>query len=58
MTSIEELCAVDLYGSDAYMNRAKLASVVSACKHLQRAGFLHVLLPSQVTIAHLFLHFC
>ncbi|XP_073085590.1 DNA-dependent protein kinase catalytic subunit isoform X1 [Manis javanica] len=50
--SIEELCAVDLYGSDAYMNRAKLASVVSACKHLQRAGFLHVLLPSQSADQH------
>ncbi|KAI5273209.1 Dna-Dependent Protein Kinase Catalytic Subunit [Manis pentadactyla] len=50
--SIEELCAVDLYGPDAYVNRAKLASVVSACKQLQRAGFLHVLLPSQSADQH------
>uniref|UniRef100_A0A8C7BY96 DNA-dependent protein kinase catalytic subunit n=1 Tax=Neovison vison TaxID=452646 RepID=A0A8C7BY96_NEOVI len=45
--SIEELCAVDLYGPDAYVDRAKLVSVVSACKQLHRAGFLHVVLPSQ-----------
>uniref|UniRef100_A0A452TWS2 DNA-dependent protein kinase catalytic subunit n=1 Tax=Ursus maritimus TaxID=29073 RepID=A0A452TWS2_URSMA len=52
--SIEELCAVDLYGPDAYMDRAKLMSVVSACKQLHRAGFLHVVLPSQVTTHHSF----
>ncbi|XP_072660795.1 DNA-dependent protein kinase catalytic subunit isoform X6 [Canis lupus baileyi] len=45
--SIEELCAVDLYGPDAYVDRATLASVVSACKQLHRAGVLHVVLPSQ-----------
>eukprot|EP00069_Balaena_mysticetus_P017385 bmy_10601T0 len=45
--SIEELCAVDLYGLDAHVSRAKLASVVSACKQLHRAGFLHVVAPSQ-----------
>ncbi|GAB5583955.1 DNA-dependent protein kinase catalytic subunit isoform X1 [Prionailurus iriomotensis] len=45
--SIEELCAVDLYGPDASVDRAKLASVVSACKQLHRAGFLHVVLPFQ-----------
>ncbi|XP_068381983.1 DNA-dependent protein kinase catalytic subunit isoform X2 [Eschrichtius robustus] len=45
--SIEELCAVDLYGLDAHVRRAKLASVVSACKQLHRAGFLHVVAPLQ-----------
>uniref|UniRef100_A0A452TWI8 DNA-dependent protein kinase catalytic subunit n=1 Tax=Ursus maritimus TaxID=29073 RepID=A0A452TWI8_URSMA len=50
--SIEELCAVDLYGPDAYMDRAKLMSVVSACKQLHRAGFLHVVLPSQSADQH------
>nr|XP_025866823.1 DNA-dependent protein kinase catalytic subunit isoform X1 [Vulpes vulpes] len=45
--SVEELCAVDLYGPDAYVDRATLASVVSACKQLHRAGVLHVVLPSQ-----------
>jgi len=50
--SIEELCAVDLYGPDAYVDRAKLASVVSACRQLHRAGFLHVVLPSQSADQH------
>uniref|UniRef100_A0A452QYJ1 DNA-dependent protein kinase catalytic subunit n=1 Tax=Ursus americanus TaxID=9643 RepID=A0A452QYJ1_URSAM len=50
--SIEELCAVDLYGPDAYVDRAKLMSVVSACKQLHRAGFLHVVLPSQSADQH------
>ncbi|XP_077622037.1 DNA-dependent protein kinase catalytic subunit [Crocuta crocuta] len=45
--SIEELCAIDLYGPDASVDRAKLACVLSACKQLHRAGFLHVVLPSQ-----------
>ncbi|XP_053516892.1 DNA-dependent protein kinase catalytic subunit isoform X2 [Artibeus jamaicensis] len=45
--SIEELCATDLYGLDACVERAKLSSVVSACKQLHKAGFLHVILPSQ-----------
>ncbi|XP_024434002.2 DNA-dependent protein kinase catalytic subunit isoform X1 [Desmodus rotundus] len=45
--SIEELCAVDLYGPDASVDRAKLSSIVSACKQLHKAGFLHVILPSQ-----------
>lgn len=57
MASIEELSVVDLYGPDAYVDRAKLASIVSACKQLHKAGFLHVILPSQVTTANLFLHF-
>ncbi|XP_047579539.1 DNA-dependent protein kinase catalytic subunit isoform X1 [Lutra lutra] len=50
--SIEELCAVDLYSPDAYVDRAKLVSVVSACKQLHRAGFLHVVLPSQSADQH------
>uniref|UniRef100_A0A8D1F779 DNA-dependent protein kinase catalytic subunit n=1 Tax=Sus scrofa TaxID=9823 RepID=A0A8D1F779_PIG len=47
--SIEELCVVDLYCPDAHVSRARLASVVSACKQLHRAGFLHVTAPSQST---------
>ncbi|XP_045857456.1 DNA-dependent protein kinase catalytic subunit isoform X2 [Meles meles] len=50
--SIEELCAIDLYGPDAYVDRGKLVSVVSACKQLHRAGFLHVVLPSQSADQH------
>ncbi|XP_004680100.1 PREDICTED: DNA-dependent protein kinase catalytic subunit [Condylura cristata] len=49
---IEELCAIHLYDSDAQVNSAKLASIVSACKQLHRAGFLHVILPSQSTDQH------
>ncbi|XP_037351401.1 DNA-dependent protein kinase catalytic subunit-like [Talpa occidentalis] len=50
--SIEEICAIDLYGPDAHIDRAKLASIVSACKQLHRAGFLHVVIPSQSTDQH------
>ncbi|KAM5211726.1 DNA-dependent protein kinase catalytic subunit isoform 1-T1 [Hipposideros larvatus] len=46
-SGIEELCAVNLCGPDANVDRAKLASTVSACKQLHKAGFLHVILPSQ-----------
>ncbi|KAF6100707.1 protein kinase, DNA-activated, catalytic subunit [Phyllostomus discolor] len=45
--SIEELCAADLYALDASVERAKLSSIVSACKQLHKAGFLHVILSSQ-----------
>nr|XP_019572356.1 PREDICTED: DNA-dependent protein kinase catalytic subunit-like [Rhinolophus sinicus] len=45
--SIEELCAVNLCVPDAYVDRAELASLVSACKQLHKAGLLHVVLPSQ-----------
>lgn len=51
LASIEELCAVDLYGPDAHMKMARLASLVLACKQLHKAGFLHVVVPSQVTAA-------
>ncbi|XP_044600073.2 DNA-dependent protein kinase catalytic subunit [Equus asinus] len=50
--SIEELCAVDLYCPDACVDRARLASVVSACKQLHRAGFLCVIIPSQSADQH------
>uniref|UniRef100_G3RTS5 DNA-dependent protein kinase catalytic subunit n=1 Tax=Gorilla gorilla gorilla TaxID=9595 RepID=G3RTS5_GORGO len=50
--SIEELCAVNLYGPDAQVDRSRLAAVVSACKQLHRAGLLHSILPSQSTDLH------
>ncbi|XP_036194617.1 DNA-dependent protein kinase catalytic subunit [Myotis myotis] len=50
--SFEELCGIDLYGPDAYVDRAKLSSFVSACKHLHRAGVLHDVLPSQSIDQH------
>ncbi|XP_058420517.1 DNA-dependent protein kinase catalytic subunit isoform X2 [Diceros bicornis minor] len=49
---IEELCAIDLYGPDACVDGAKLASIVSACKQLHRAGFLYVIVPSQSADQH------
>ena len=54
LASIGELCAVDLYGPDAHMKRARLASLVLACKQLHKAGFLHVVVPSQVTVLRCF----
>ncbi|CAK6438705.1 unnamed protein product [Pipistrellus nathusii] len=50
--SFEELCGIDLYGPDAYVDRAKLSSFVSTCKHLYRAGVLHDVLPSQSVDQH------
>ncbi|XP_077022849.1 DNA-dependent protein kinase catalytic subunit isoform X2 [Tamandua tetradactyla] len=50
--SIEELCVVDLYNPDTHSHRTKLASLVSACKQLHKAGFLHVVLPSQSADLH------
>ncbi|XP_008841411.2 DNA-dependent protein kinase catalytic subunit [Nannospalax galili] len=50
--SIEELCAINLCGSDAHQERTKLLSVVSACKQLHRAGLLHVISPSQSKALH------
>ncbi|XP_054564392.1 DNA-dependent protein kinase catalytic subunit isoform X1 [Eptesicus fuscus] len=50
--SFEELCGIDLYGPDAYVDRAKLSSFVSTCKHLHRAGVLHDVLPSQSVDQH------
>ncbi|XP_066122188.1 DNA-dependent protein kinase catalytic subunit isoform X1 [Saccopteryx bilineata] len=50
--SIEELCVIDLYGPDACVDRAKLSSLVSACKQLHKADFLHVISPSQSVDQH------
>ena len=36
------------------MKRARLASLVLACKQLHKAGFLHVVVPSQVTVLRCF----
>ncbi|KAM4865347.1 DNA-dependent protein kinase catalytic subunit [Thomomys bottae] len=48
---IEELCSIDLYASDAHLERSRLMSIVSACKHLHKAGLLLLILPSQSTAA-------
>ncbi|XP_055968392.1 DNA-dependent protein kinase catalytic subunit [Sorex fumeus] len=50
--SIEELCAADLRGPSVSRARARLTSIVAACRQLQRAGLLHAILPSQSTDEH------
>ncbi|XP_006204718.2 DNA-dependent protein kinase catalytic subunit isoform X2 [Vicugna pacos] len=45
--SMEELCAADLWGPDVHGSRAKLTSLLSACKQLHRAGFLQAVAPAQ-----------
>ncbi|XP_013210333.1 DNA-dependent protein kinase catalytic subunit [Microtus ochrogaster] len=47
--SVEELCAINLCDSDARQERTKLLSVLAACKQLHKAGFSHVISPSQST---------
>ncbi|XP_049981118.1 DNA-dependent protein kinase catalytic subunit [Alexandromys fortis] len=47
--SVEELCAINLCDSDARQERTKLLSVLSACQQLHKAGFSHVISPSQST---------
>ncbi|MBZ3885751.1 DNA-dependent protein kinase catalytic subunit [Sciurus carolinensis] len=50
--SIEELCAIDLYNPATHLERTKLISVVSACKQLHRADFLHIISPPQSIASH------
>ncbi|XP_074056019.1 DNA-dependent protein kinase catalytic subunit isoform X1 [Macrotis lagotis] len=47
--SIEVICAVDFYNPDARFDRANLASILSACKQLHKAGLLHSTIESQAT---------
>ncbi|GAB1300036.1 DNA-dependent protein kinase catalytic subunit [Apodemus speciosus] len=47
--SVEELCAINLCSSKARRERTKLLSVLAACKQLHKAGFSHVISPSQST---------
>uniref|UniRef100_A0A8C2LHS2 DNA-dependent protein kinase catalytic subunit n=1 Tax=Cricetulus griseus TaxID=10029 RepID=A0A8C2LHS2_CRIGR len=47
--SVEELCAISFCSSDARRERTRLLSILSACKQLHRAGFSHVISPSQST---------
>ncbi|XP_045147611.1 DNA-dependent protein kinase catalytic subunit [Echinops telfairi] len=50
--SLEDLFAVDLYDRNAPVDRTRLTSLVSACKHLNKAGFLHAILPAQSADLH------
>ncbi|KAL1788740.1 DNA-dependent protein kinase catalytic subunit isoform X1 [Sigmodon hispidus] len=47
--SVEELCAISLCSTDARQERTKVLSVLSACKQLHKAGFSHLISPSQST---------
>uniref|UniRef100_A0A8C0EHT4 DNA-dependent protein kinase catalytic subunit n=1 Tax=Bubo bubo TaxID=30461 RepID=A0A8C0EHT4_BUBBB len=46
--SLEDLCSVDLFNSDARFDQVKFSAVLSACKQLQKSGLLHSVLHSQV----------
>ncbi|XP_027494416.1 DNA-dependent protein kinase catalytic subunit isoform X2 [Corapipo altera] len=45
--SLEDLCSVDLFNSDARFDEVRFSAVLSACKQLQKAGLLHSVLHSQ-----------
>uniref|UniRef100_A0A663MNQ6 DNA-dependent protein kinase catalytic subunit n=1 Tax=Athene cunicularia TaxID=194338 RepID=A0A663MNQ6_ATHCN len=46
--SLEDLCSVDLFNSDARFDQVKFSAILSACKQLQKSGLLHSVLHSQV----------
>uniref|UniRef100_A0A8C4UGT6 DNA-dependent protein kinase catalytic subunit n=1 Tax=Falco tinnunculus TaxID=100819 RepID=A0A8C4UGT6_FALTI len=46
--SLEDLCSVDLFNSDARFDRVRFTAVLSACKQLQKSGLLHSVLHNQV----------
>ncbi|XP_027746012.1 DNA-dependent protein kinase catalytic subunit isoform X2 [Empidonax traillii] len=45
--SLEDLCSVDLFNSDARFDEVRFNAVLSACKQLQKSGLLHSVLHSQ-----------
>ncbi|KAK2522227.1 Prkdc [Columba guinea] len=45
--SLEDLCSVDLFNSDARFDQVRLSAVLSACKQLQKSGLLHSVLHNQ-----------
>lgn len=49
LISLEDLCSVDLFNSDARFDQVKFSAVLSACKQLQKSGLLCSILHSQVT---------
>uniref|UniRef100_A0A8C8B914 DNA-dependent protein kinase catalytic subunit n=1 Tax=Otus sunia TaxID=257818 RepID=A0A8C8B914_9STRI len=50
--SLEDLCSVDLFNSDARFDQVKFSAVLSACKQLQKSGLLHSVLHSQDEGSH------
>ncbi|XP_075350728.1 DNA-dependent protein kinase catalytic subunit isoform X2 [Mycteria americana] len=45
--SLEDLCSVDLFDSDARFDQVRFSAVLSACKQLQKSGLLHSVLHNQ-----------
>uniref|UniRef100_A0A672TW15 DNA-dependent protein kinase catalytic subunit n=1 Tax=Strigops habroptila TaxID=2489341 RepID=A0A672TW15_STRHB len=39
--SLEDLCSVDLFNSEARFDQVRFSAVLSACKQLQKSGLLH-----------------
>uniref|UniRef100_A0A803VTB7 DNA-dependent protein kinase catalytic subunit n=1 Tax=Ficedula albicollis TaxID=59894 RepID=A0A803VTB7_FICAL len=39
--SLEDLCSVDLFNSEARLDQVRFRAVLSACKQLQKSGLLH-----------------
>ncbi|KAM8811045.1 DNA-dependent protein kinase catalytic subunit [Eudromia elegans] len=50
--SLEDLCSVALFNSDARVDHVRCSTVLSACKQLQKAGLLHSVLHSQDEVPH------
>ncbi|XP_010572684.1 PREDICTED: DNA-dependent protein kinase catalytic subunit isoform X5 [Haliaeetus leucocephalus] len=47
LQSLEDLCSVDLFNSDARFDQVRFSAVLSACKQLQKSGLLHSVLHNQ-----------
>uniref|UniRef100_A0A663E412 DNA-dependent protein kinase catalytic subunit n=1 Tax=Aquila chrysaetos chrysaetos TaxID=223781 RepID=A0A663E412_AQUCH len=47
LQSLEDLCSVDLFNSDARFDQVRFTAVLSACKQLQKSGLLHSVLHNQ-----------
>ncbi|NXV78034.1 PRKDC kinase, partial [Atlantisia rogersi] len=45
--SLEDLCSVELFNSDARFDQVRFSAVLSACKQLQKSGLLHSVLHNQ-----------
>uniref|UniRef100_A0A8B9FQC8 DNA-dependent protein kinase catalytic subunit n=1 Tax=Amazona collaria TaxID=241587 RepID=A0A8B9FQC8_9PSIT len=43
LQSLEDLCSVDLFNSEARFDQVRFNAVLSACKQLQKSGLLHSL---------------
>lgn len=48
LSSVEELCAVDLYHGSALSNHEQMEMLLSSCKQIHKANFLGPILHGQV----------